>query len=96
MATHLYRIAQEAVSNALKHGGGDHVQIELNGDKRTLGCQCWTTGPASERSKRSPGMGLRIMQYRAGLIGGTRADRAGGNLRDVRNLPGFAGCEYLP
>ena len=70
-ATHLYRIAQEAVSNAVKHGKAKHLTISLKtiGDRNVLmikddGAGLPRTAPAGK------GMGLRIIQYRAGMIGG--------------------------
>lgn len=71
VATHLYRIAQEAVSNAIKHGKAGQVTIHLSSAAdRTLlrvtdNGQGFIQPPVSHR-----GMGLRIMQYRAGMIGG--------------------------
>ncbi len=71
-ATHLFRIAQEAVTNAIKHGKAKEINISLETklDKIVLtirdnGLGLTTpTGPAK-------GMGLRIMQYRASMIGAT-------------------------
>ncbi|MCA9266231.1 MAG: PAS domain S-box protein [Planctomycetales bacterium] len=71
-ATHLYRIAQEAVNNALKHSHADQIEIVLASDAAALTLEVRDNG-LGIRNKRqsSQGMGLRIMQYRAGLIGGT-------------------------
>jgi len=66
----LYKIAQEAVTNAIKHGKAKKVGINLsNGtDKVVLTVQ--NDGkPFPDLSSRSTGMGLRIMNYRASLIG---------------------------
>jgi len=82
VATHLYRIAQEAVSNAIKHGKAKKMEIRLQAaNRRTiLTVKDYGVGlPKVLPEKR--GMGLRIMQYRAGMIGGTLAvqrDPAGG------------------
>jgi signal transduction histidine kinase len=69
-ATHLYRIAQEAVSNAVKHGRARTVTIALvqSGPDVTLtitddGCGMTGGQPTVK------GMGLRIMDYRAEMIG---------------------------
>jgi PAS domain S-box-containing protein len=73
-AIHLYRIAQEAVSNAIKHGKATRIELVLVAEphRTQLAVQDngagFTTIPAGAR-----GMGLRIMQYRAGMIGGTLA-----------------------
>lgn len=71
-ATHLYRIAQEAVSNALKHGKASEVSIrlELDGSRIRLTIQDNGSGFAASKVSRD-GMGLHIMQYRAGMLGGT-------------------------
>lgn len=90
LATHLYRIAQEAVHNAIKHGHASQVTIQLQaaGDRLQLsvqdnGCGC-RPGAASRG-----GMGMETMRYRAGAIGATlrwRACREHG-LRVVCSLP---------
>jgi PAS domain S-box-containing protein len=71
-ATHLYRIAQEAVSNATKHGKATVITIQLRqlGDQLVLEISDNGAGlPATGGAGR--GMGLRIMRYRAGIIGGS-------------------------
>jgi signal transduction histidine kinase len=70
-ATHLYRIAQEAVSNALRHSGARSIRIALaqqNGET-VLRIEDDGTG-LSRGARQASGMGLRTMRYRAGLIGG--------------------------
>ena len=71
-ATHLYRIAQEAVSNALKHGKATRVtiQLALDGSHIRL-CVSDNGGGFSLTGSHKTGMGLHIMQYRAGMLGGT-------------------------
>ena len=72
VATHLYRIAQEAVSNAMKHGKARRIAIRLQraGERIVVMIKDDGTGLPVE-SRRGRGMGLRIMQYRAGVIGGS-------------------------
>ena len=71
--THLYRIAQEAVSNALRHGRAKHVSITL---RRVSETECALqivdngAGMKKAETRASEGVGLRVMQYRANLIGG--------------------------
>jgi PAS domain S-box-containing protein len=74
VATHLYRIAQEAVTNAIKHGRSKRIEIGLNKtpDWISLGIKDNGTGPPVRRQKKA-GMGLRIMRYRAGIINGSLA-----------------------
>lgn len=70
-ATHLYRIAQEAVSNAVKHGHARHVCIGLHSDAETLTLTIKDDGSGiGTLDPQRQGMGLRIMHYRAGMAGG--------------------------
>lgn len=67
---HLYRIAQEALTNAVRHGGATQVVMTLVSGAGRLALTVTDNGrglPAGPR--RHPGMGLRIMNYRADLIG---------------------------
>ena len=75
-ATHLYRIAQEAVSNALRHGRARRVTIGLNQrhDQVVLSIADNGEGIGALSPKRK-GLGLRVMQYRAGLLQGTLSVR---------------------
>jgi len=70
-ATHLYRIAQEAVNNALKHAKASQIflQLEDRGDRVELSIEDNGRGLPGTRSGKS-GMGLQVMQHRARLIGG--------------------------
>jgi two-component system, LuxR family, sensor kinase FixL len=78
-ATHLYRIAQEAVNNALRHGQADEIQISLEQQDGQILLEVRDNGvgiEATNTNRVAPasgtqGMGLRIMQYRTGMIGGT-------------------------
>jgi signal transduction histidine kinase len=72
VATHLYRIAQEAVNNALKHSNSDRIRISLSKSNKalTLAVLDYGVGMAAESGSKS-GMGMHTMQYRASLIGAT-------------------------
>jgi signal transduction histidine kinase len=65
----LYRIAQEAIHNAVQHGAATEVQVQVNLDAEALKLSIadngrgFTAGKLEQRHDR--GMGLRIMQYRA-------------------------------
>jgi len=73
-ATHLYRIAQEAVTNAIKHGKPSRIRISLTRTPSRINLVVKDNGLGrAERPGKNPGMGLRIMRYRAGLIGGSVA-----------------------
>jgi len=71
---HLYRIAQEAVSNAVKHGRASRIEISLrfSGARLVLGVRDNGVG-LPKKPSRTKGIGLRVMQYRAGLISGSLA-----------------------
>ena len=73
LAIHLYRIAQEAVANAAKHGKASQVTLSLGNieGRVELTVEDNGIGLPPDFTGGSGGMGLRVMQYRAGLIGGT-------------------------
>ena len=69
LAGHLYRIAQEAVNNALKHSEAQIIEIRLHSCARHLILAVRDNGHGiGILSPRRSGLGLRIMQYRAELI----------------------------
>jgi len=71
VATHLYRIAQEAVNNAVRHGEADHLRIVLAAGEEYLRLQVRDDGSGFEQEDTAEaGMGVRIMNYRARIIGG--------------------------
>ena len=85
-ATHLYRIAQEAVTNALRHSQGSRIVITLKQNRKELLLEVRDDGVGiPEAGKRGAGMGLRIMRYRAHLIGSSLeiAPADGGGTRVV-------------
>ena len=71
-ATHMFRIAQEATSNAARHAQAHHVQIRLQQLSELLRLDIIDDGAASQRTRLEPsnGIGLKTMEYRARLIGG--------------------------
>jgi len=71
-AVHLYRIAQEAINNAIKHGKPTTIDVELNVEDRYATLSVEDNGSGFPESKEnSDGMGVRIMNFRAQMIGGT-------------------------
>lgn len=73
-AAHLFRIAQEAVNNALKHAQPRAIGIRLKRERERVTLLVTDDGIGIDPAARSrKGLGLRIMQYRAGLIEGTLA-----------------------
>jgi signal transduction histidine kinase len=71
VGTQLYRIAQEAISNAIRHGKARRVGISLSerGGAVTLAIEDDGTG-LPEGWQKGQGLGTRIMAHRAGMIGG--------------------------
>lgn len=70
-AIHLYRIAQEAVSNAVKHGSATKVSVHLASTKSHIRLRVVDNGTGfTENWDSEGGLGVRIMQFRARLIGG--------------------------
>lgn len=69
-AIHIYRIAQEAVSNALRHGKARHVTITLNKAGHDSVLTVSDDGRGLPPEMPTSGMGLRIMQHRASILGG--------------------------
>jgi signal transduction histidine kinase len=65
-----YKIAQEAISNAIKHGKAKHVSIGLSRNPMKLVMTIQNDGlPFSEPASAKDRMGLRIMNYRASTLG---------------------------
>lgn len=70
-AIHLYRIAQEAITNAIRHGDTKQILIELSAGPAGATLTVENDGkdfPA--RLPKTRGMGLQVMGYRAEMIGG--------------------------
>lgn len=73
---HLYRIAQEAINNAVKHARAAHIIIQLESLEDGIALRVRDDGvglPALPA--KTPGMGLRIMAHRAAMIGAEFAAR---------------------
>ncbi len=84
-ATQLFRIAQEAVTNAVRHACAQHIAISFNcADGATMQLVVSDDGIGRGRAARSAGgLGIRIMEHRAHSIGGQLAidDLAQGGTR---------------
>jgi PAS domain S-box-containing protein len=77
-AIHLYRIAQEAVNNAIKHGRAKHVVIGLNTQNNQVELTVEDDGCGFPKTLgKATGIGLRVMNYRAAMIGATVSVAAG-------------------
>ena len=77
-ATHLYRIAQEAVNNALKHGRAKKIDITLEEQTNGVALTVNNNGRIMPKDNHaSVGTGLNAMRYRAEMIGGRLAIASG-------------------
>jgi signal transduction histidine kinase len=73
IASVLYRVAQEAVSNAVRHGHAQNVRIAVTADNDTATLEVVDNGQgfnAQEAERRRPGMGLFTMRERVALVNG--------------------------
>jgi PAS domain S-box-containing protein len=98
---HLYRIAQEAVQNALKHSGASAIDIELGSRDGNVRLAVLDDGRGLPEETPGVGLGMRTMRFRSSAIGGRLqiGRRAGGGnsvtcdvpqSRGWRNDPGLA------
>jgi two-component system sensor kinase FixL len=77
VAIALYRIAQEAIRNAVKHGEARHIRVELAVDTSSLSLRVQDDGVGFQPGQEEQsGMGLRVMTYRARSIGASLEVRA--------------------
>jgi two-component system, NarL family, sensor histidine kinase UhpB len=74
-ATHLYRIAQEATTNAARYARAKSISIELRSTPRKVYLSITDDGIGLSRglAQGKPGLGLKIMEYRAHMLGGSVA-----------------------
>ena len=78
-ATHLYRIAQEAINNALKHGHAHRIVVQLARTEAGTVLEIADDGVGlSDSSSAGRGMGLRIMAHRTAMLGGAFSARRAG------------------
>jgi len=71
-ATHLYRIAQEAMTNALKHGRPSTIIVRLDHEPQQIRLTVLNNGVGiPDLPHRRAGLGMRIMARRASMIGGS-------------------------
>lgn len=88
VAFQLYRVAQEAVHNAIQHGDAKRITVRLSQREGALCLEIVDSGTGvSAEAVDAPGMGIRTMKYRVGLIGGQftieRRRRGGTSVRCV-------------
>ena len=79
VSTHLYRVAQEAVNNAIRHGQAKNIEISLSAKKGCGILRIENDGSSlPENDANRSGMGMQIMNYRARMIGGSLKVETGG------------------
>jgi signal transduction histidine kinase len=71
VANQLYQIAQEAVTNSVKHAAAKQIQIRLAIDGPELCLSIIDDGVGFPNEPRSEGLGLHLMRHGAALSGGT-------------------------
>jgi signal transduction histidine kinase len=87
---HLYRIAQEAVQNALKHSDAHAIDIDLSVRHGSVRLEVFDDGHGlSAQDARGTGLGMRTMRFRSSAIGGrlSMGRRAGGGNSVVCEAP---------
>lgn len=68
-STHLFRIAQEAINNAMRHGNPQKITISLRSAPPGQGVmEIFNDGAVFDYKPGAEGIGLRVMNYRASLI----------------------------
>ena len=70
VATNLYRIAQESIANAARHGNATRVLVRLSVGDETGTLTIQDNGKGMTAPRKTGGMGMRIMRYRAEMCGG--------------------------
>jgi signal transduction histidine kinase len=71
VANQLFRIAQEAVTNSVKHAAASHIDIRLTMNDSELRLSIVDDGVGFPDNPRSEGLGLHLMRHAAALSGGT-------------------------
>ena len=72
VALHLYRIAQEAITNAIKHAAGKRITVTLDFSKDNKSLVIEDDGCGFDPNvEHGPSSGMSLMPYRAAMIGGT-------------------------
>ena len=69
VATQLHRIAQEATTNAIKHSRAHQIDIRLEESETELRLEVSDDGIGLPKTREGKGLGLRLMQHGAALIG---------------------------
>lgn len=80
VALHLYRIAQEAINNAVKHAAARHITVTADFSNETKVLVIADDGCGFDPNvEHGPSSGMSLMPYRAAMIGGTLTITSGAN-----------------
>ena len=87
-AAHLYLIVQEAINNAVRHGGARSIAVRLRTNRVSVSLSITDDGVGfTETRALGAGMGLKLMRYRCAMIGGVmkikRMPRGGTRIHSV-------------
>jgi PAS domain S-box-containing protein len=83
LATHLYYIAKESIHNAIEHGRASKIWVELLNNSGNISLSILDNGIGIQDTSKAGGIGMRIMNYRARMIGASlriESDPGGGTL----------------
>ena len=69
-STHLIRLIQEAINNALKHSGCSQVDVLLYGNENNISFEVRDNGIGFDLSTKTDGNGILNMHYRMNKLGG--------------------------
>ena len=67
---HIYRLAQEGLTNALRHADASLIRVKLDIQRTTVTLEILDDGVGLQEAASSTGMGLKLMSYRANVLGG--------------------------
>jgi PAS domain S-box-containing protein len=89
-ALHLFRICQESIHNAVRHGGAGRVLVSLEMQQESLSLQIEDDGRGFDPGVYSEGMGLSVMRCRAEFLGASLdlETSPGGGTRIALTVPG--------
>ncbi|MGD9733332.1 MAG: cache domain-containing protein [Desulfamplus sp.] len=82
MVINLYHIVGEAIQNAIRHGKADKIVVSLNTEDENLNLSVSDNGIGMDRKIETKGMGIRIMNYRAKLVGASFSIKSNNSIID--------------
>lgn len=98
VANHVYRIAQEAMANAVKNGHAQRIRVRLLARGNRVVMTVADNGIGLKNAPVRKGMGIKLMEHRAQIINGRLRFRSGGRAGTfIRcSFPAGPGEEGLP